>query len=606
MTYWAARMRKIKNVFLFYVSLMPILGANMAIADGIKTYINPIDIEYKYNFEQINEKISYRTGADPVFINYKGEYYLFETLADGYFHSKDMINWDFIKPNMWPMQSIVAPAVTVDGDKIIILSSRTRQEPLLYSDNPKAGEIKFFTRLMPPLPTAAQEGKEDNLPPNMVQPGPWDPDIFKDDDGKIYLYWGSSNVYPIYGMQLDSKTYEYVGIPQRLYKLDPQNHGFERFGQDHKDESIKPFIEGAWMNKVGSKYYLQYGAPGTEYNAYANGTYVADSPLGEFKYAPYNPVAYKPGGFVQGAGHGSTWQDNYGNYWNSGTPWIGVNWPFERRIAMFPTKFYDDGQMSVNTRFGDLPHYMPTSKIDNPESLFTGWMLLSYKKPALASSSIDGHEASAVTDENPRTFWVANENKAGENLLIDLGSTKTINAAQINFADYKSNKYGDDESIYSDFILEYSIDGKSWGELAKPVQKRDRPNAYFELASPIKARFVRYIHGHVGAANLAISDIRIFGNAGGKIVKAPKNLVVERDKDARNAFVTWQPVKGAVGYNIRWGIKPDRLNLNYQIFADEPNTKEIRALNNGVSYYFAIEAFDENGVSGLSKIIEVK
>ncbi|MCA0373949.1 MAG: fibronectin type III domain-containing protein [Proteobacteria bacterium] len=131
-------------------------------------------------------------------------------------------------------------------------------------------------------------------------------------------------------------------------------------------------------------------------------------------------------------------------------------------------------------------------------------------------------------------------------------------------------------------------------------------NAYFELANPIKARFVRYVHGHVGAANLAISDIRIFGNAGGKIVKPPKDLVVKRDTDERNAFVTWQKVKGAVGYNIRWGIKPDRLHLNYQIFADEPNAKEIRALNKGVSYYFAIEAFDENGISGLSKIIEVK
>ena len=59
------------------------------------------------------------------------------------------------------------------------------------------------------------------------------------------------------------------------------------------------------MTKEGGRYYLQYGAPGTEYNAYSNGTYVSDKPLGPFEYAPWNPVAYKPGGFVQGAGHGS-------------------------------------------------------------------------------------------------------------------------------------------------------------------------------------------------------------------------------------------------------------------------------------------------------------
>ncbi len=79
------------------------------------------------------------------------------------------------------------------------------------------------------------------------------------------------------------------------------------------------------MTKHDGKYYLQYGAPGTEYNAYANGTYVADSPTGPFTYADYNPVAYKPGGFVEGAGHGSTFEDAYGNLWNTGTPWIGYN-----------------------------------------------------------------------------------------------------------------------------------------------------------------------------------------------------------------------------------------------------------------------------------------
>ncbi|MCI1141387.1 hypothetical protein MOP88_01970 [Sphingomonas sp. WKB10] len=56
------------------------------------------------------------------------------------------------------------------------------------------------------------------------------------------------------------------------------------------------------MTKVGGRYYLQYGAPGTEYNAYATGTYVGTSPMGPFTYAAYNPVGYKPGGFVQGQG----------------------------------------------------------------------------------------------------------------------------------------------------------------------------------------------------------------------------------------------------------------------------------------------------------------
>ena len=44
---------------------------------GQTTYCNPIDIDYKYNFEQLNDSISYRSAADPVIINHKNEYFFF-------------------------------------------------------------------------------------------------------------------------------------------------------------------------------------------------------------------------------------------------------------------------------------------------------------------------------------------------------------------------------------------------------------------------------------------------------------------------------------------------------------------------------------------------
>src|SRR5207237_8664743 len=110
----------------------------------------------------------------------------------------------------------------------------------------------------------------------------------------------------------------------------------------------------------GGLYYLQYAAPGTEYNVYATGVYFGNDPLGPFTYAPYNPVAYKPGGFMQGAGHGTTFEDVYGNRWNTGTPWIGFNWKFERRIGLHPAAFDGDCQTYVDTRFGGFPHSLPT------------------------------------------------------------------------------------------------------------------------------------------------------------------------------------------------------------------------------------------------------
>lgn len=585
------------------------------------TYANPIDIDYRYNFEQMTDGVSYRTGADPAVVLFKGQYYLFETLADGYWRSPDLIHWNFVTPSRWPFDSIVAPATLVDGDQLIIMPAAMRPQALLSSRDPASGQLDFYTRRTQPLPDAAFEGQTPK--PGEIPSGPWDPGLFKDDDGKVYLYWDSSNVYPIYGIELDPKNrLDYIGKAKPLIALDPEHHGWERFGQDHSGKlpngtPINPFMEGAWMNKVNGRYYLQYAAPGTEYNAYANGTYVSDSPLGPFTYAAYNPVAYKPGGFVEGAGHGSTFEDLHGNYWNTGTPWIGNNWTFERRIALFPAHFYDDGQMSVSTRFGDFPHYVPTDKVSDPDSLFTGWMLLSYRKHAVASSTLGDFSADRVTDENPRTFWVAAHNQPGETLTVDLGQVDTLRAVQVDFADYKSDRFGDAPDIYTQFDLQSSTDGKTWTPMASTgEERRDRPNAYFELPQPVRARYVRYVHGHVGAANLAISDLRVFGSAGGKAPAKPTGVTAQRDVDSRNAHIDWKPVKGAIGYNVRWGIRPDRLNLTYQIFAEDDTTEfggrqhghalNLRALNLGQTYYVAVEAFNESGVSRLSEVVTLR
>ena len=592
---------------------LPVLPAPVA----AKTYANPIDVDYRYNFEQTNEGISYRTGADPVIVRFKGAYYLFLTLADGYWRSDDLVSWRFVTPSRWPMNSIVAPAVTSDGDRLLIMPSMTDQGTILSTSDPASGKLDFFVRRMPVLPGAVKSGLEDTIKPGQIPPGPWDPALFRDDDRRWYLYWNSSNVFPLYGAPVtfaDGRMrYDAPAAP--LLSLHPDVHGWERFGQDHSGglpdgTPIKPFMEGAWVNKVGGRYYLQYGAPGTEYNVYATGVYVADRPLGPFTYAPYNPVGYKPGGFVQGAGHGSTFQDAYGNWWNTGTPWIGYNWTFERRVGMWPAAFAADGQMSVSTRFGDFPHRMPDGPVADPESLFTGWMLLSYRAAATASSTQADHPAADVTDENPRTFWLAGANRAGETLTLDLGAIKTARAVQVNFADYKSGRFGDADDIYTDFRLEASQDGTHWETIAQTesgADRRDRPNAAFQLPRPVPLRYLRYVHGRRGSANRAIGDLSVFGSAGRTAPARPAGVTATRDRDPRNARIAWAPVRGATGYNVRWGIRPDRLTLTYQVFADAVKTDgarsylDLRALDVGQDYVVAVEAFNDSGVSPLSR-----
>ena len=321
-----------------------------------------------------------------------------------------------------------------------------------------------------------------------------------------------------------------------------------------------------------------------------------------------NPISYKPGGFVTGTGHGNTFQDNFGNFWNTGTPWWAVNFDFERRIAMFPAAFDKDGLLFANTRFGDFPHYLPTKKWQNKDELFTGWMLLSYRKPVAASSVRGVYAAANVTDENPRSFWVAKSNQPGQWLTLDLGGPCEVRAVQVNFTDFKAGLYASDASVYTQFKLHHSLDGTNWLGLADLTnEKRDRPNAYLELPSPVRTRHIKYEHVYVASPNLAISDIRVFGHGEEEAPRTPANLQVRRDgNDPRNAFITWEDVPGAVGYNILWGIRDDKLYQTYQVFADQRTALELRALTIGQNYSFAIEAFNENGVSKQSATINVE
>lgn len=44
----------------------------------------------------------------------------------------------------------------------------------------------------------------------------WDPDLFCDDDGQVYLYWGCTNTDPIYGIELDPDTMTPIGEKREL------------------------------------------------------------------------------------------------------------------------------------------------------------------------------------------------------------------------------------------------------------------------------------------------------------------------------------------------------------------------------------------------------
>ncbi len=585
-----------------WAAIIAILFSGMVSGQTVSTmtYCNPVDIDYTYmSHYRANTDVSYRSGADPAVINFREKLYMFVTRSHGYWVSEDMGKWKFIRPQSWYFSGSNAPAAAVKGDKILVYGDPSGYGPIIETDNPELGDWKTNFAVI--------------NPPGGIQ----DPNIFVDTDGRVYLYEESSNKWPIRGVELDADNY-YIPMGEQvdLFNLDPENHGWERFGQDHRSE-LDPFIEGPWMMKHNGTYYLEYGAPGTQWNVYADGVYTSKDPLGGFVYAPYNPVAYKPGGFLKGAGHGSTVKDNNGNYWHFSTMAISVNFKFERRIGMFPAGFENDGQMYVNTAYGDYPHYLPAAEVENHKYRFTGWMLLSKDKPVKSNSELKGvrrnvvdeHEEGymleqedpdysiqMINDENIRTLWVAESNHDSLWFEMDLGRTMTINAFQLNYQDFNASIFGKPDTLRQQFVIETSLDGKQWETTVDFSENReDRPHAYIELDEPVQGRYIKFRNIYFPNRYLAIGEFRVFGNGNGEKPATPESFTVKRQSDERNADVSWNAVEDAMGYTLYWGIEENKLNNSVMIYDD--NEYELRALNKGQEYILQLEAFNENGIS---------
>lgn len=557
------------------------------------TYCNPINLDYGYtpipNFSTWGR---HRATADPVIVNYKGTFFLFSTNQWGYWWSNDLLKWNFIsrkflRPWNKVYDELCAPAIGIIGDTMIVFGSTyTSQFTLWMSTNPKANEWKPLV--------------------DSFEIGGWDPAFFTDDDGKLYMYNGSSNRYPLYGIELDRKTFKPIGTRREMYFLEDWRYGWQRFGEYLDNTFLDPFLEGATMNKHNGKYYLQYGAPGTEFSGYADGVVVGENPLGPFTPQP-DPVSYKPGGFARGAGHGASFQDNGNNYWHVSTISIGVKNNFERRLGLWPAGFDKDGIMYCNTAFGDYPHYLPdSSRSDHLRSRFTGWMLLNYRKPVQVSSTLGSYSPNNAVDEDIKTYWSAKSAGRGEWIQSDLGELCTVNAVQVNYADQDAEFLGKQTGIFHEYILSYSSDGKSWKTLAdKSANKTDVPHDYLELQKPVSARFIRLENIHMPTGKFAISGLRVFGRGRGSKPAPVKDFMVLRtEKDKRSAWIRWAPGENSFAYNIYTGTAPDKLYNCIMVYG--ANEYYYKAMDKLRPYYFCIEAINENGVSERTGVIKVE
>ena len=584
---------------------------------------NPVNINYRYQFNmdpRLHGQMQIcREAADPSMILFHGRYYIFASMTLGVWVSDDLAHWENHRlPKELPLYDY-APDVRVMGDWVYFCASRREEN----CDRYRTKDIL----------NGPYEKIEGSFPF-------WDPNLFIDDDGRVYFYWGCSNITPIWGVELDPQTMQPISEKRVLVEGHPFEVGYERVGEDnsqlpaseaeidaayaafHKRQGIsedqvpeqvkplirgmfsrKPYIEGAWMDKQNGRYYLQYACPGTQYNTYSDGVYVSSSPLGPFTLAGNNPYSYKPGGFLPGAGHGSTMRDKKGAWWHTATMRISMNHDFERRVGIWPAGFDADGELFCNQRYGDWPMTVEGDPWRDP-----AWMLLSAGKKATASSFTEGHEPEKATEENVQTWWRASTTDRTEWLQIDLGRDFDVHAIQINFADDKIDipcpgqivggsqaRYIEKRDLTTQWKLTGSIDGKDWFVIEdKSHAQTDLSHDLILREEGIRVRFLRLSDMAVPYGQQpCISGLRVFGLGQGEKPAAPV-FTVRRENDL-DMTVSVQSQENTLGYNILFGSSPDKLYHSYMTF--KAGDQRIGALIKGRDYFVRVDAFNENGIT---------
>ena len=533
-----------------------------------------------------------RRAGEPVVIIFQDDYYLFLTGGRGYWYSNNFRDWTYVNAPTCP-----GGVLSVATDGKTIYSCGMNNKDLYACTDPKKGVWEKVATL-----DSDRYG---------------DANMYIDDDGRVYMYYGWSQIMPFKVVELDPNNgFKEKGEPAICFFGNYEEHGFERRRSEdvifpyftHRPYFPEefPWIEGPWMVKHNGKYYLQYAAIGLEFLSYSHGVYVSDSPMGPFEYSQHNPLTFKTTGFAPGAGHGSTFHDKNGQLWTICMIPSYYGGRGGSEIALFPTEVDADGVMHSNTAFGDYPQYYPGIKKDAVNNNFTDWMLLSNKKYVEVSSTLENYVPANAVDENFMTFWCAKTGNPGEFMTVDLGKECDVYALQVN-TDQKDAKVAfgrgfgmgapapapDANPQRQSYTVQVSNDNQNWSMLIdKSNNTVEDHHNYAELAEPIKVRYIKVTNVFTpDSGKFAIKDLRVFGNPiQAKYTKVNDVKVVRSAEDRRDASLLWEPVKGADGYVVRYGIEPKKLYNNYMVY--DANSLTIHSLNRDPEYYFEVEAFD--------------
>ena len=417
--------------------------------------------------------------ADPTIKKFGDTYYIYAT-TDGsgagfgpaqVWMSKDLGNWTLMPMN-WPdTHWIWAPDVmqnAKDG-KYYMVYCQPCQLHMGVSETPR-GPWKNIL------------GKSDAVlvPDRFVTNAiTLDGQTFVDDDGSVYMYWGTWGIYKGFGCGAGKLNDDKKSFPET--RLIPNTE-------------VTDFFEAPFVLKRNGVYYFMYSSGSCHDHTYRVQYATSDKPLGPYKYQGCI-LETNADGTVHGPGHHSILQegDNYYIvYHRHDNP--HSNRGFHRQLCIDKMEFMPDGTIKKITPTHEGVGLLAPSVIKSRN------LALGCKVEASSYYDEDFKPAYAV-DDNNGTLWRP-KGTDSEWLKIDLGKPQTIKTIMTQF------EYG---TQFYQYLIETSTDGHNWKVFADKSQNRLAGSPMVDFGNT-KARYVRltYLGGQKNGFSGAIWNIKVY------------------------------------------------------------------------------------------------
>lgn len=448
--------------------------------------------------------------ADPTIKKFGDTYYMYAT-TDGsgagfgpaqVWTSKDFVNWTLMPMN-WPDSHwIWAPDVIrhTDGRYYYFYC----QPCIIHcgvSETPRG-----------PWKNILGESEAVLVPDRFVTNAiTLDGQTFVDDDGSVYLYWGTWGIYKGFGCGAGKMTPDLKGFTET--RLIPNTEAVD-------------FFEAPFVLKRNGIYYFMYSSGSCHDHTYRVQYATSDHPLGPYEYKGCI-LETNEDGTVHGPGHHSILKegdDYYIVYHRHDNP--HSNRGFHRQLCMDKMEFEADGSIRkvIPTHEGVGALAPSVVKSEN----------LALGAGVRASSCYDDNfRAEYAVDDNNGTLWRP-RGMGQEWLEIDLGSSREIQTVWTQF------EYG---TQFYQYLIETSVDGKHWSVFA------DKRNNHL-AGSPMvdfgkaEARYVRltFTGGQKNGFGGAVWNVKVFGGIEEALPQQWLGLTAA-DWDGRE----WQNNEGMLG-----------------------------------------------------------